>query len=163
MPSFDAGWDFVAQLNIRWPFQHPPPPLSSLALSLYPNSCPPSFSPCCWCHKKISQTDSLEQMVLCALQAFSCALLAIHVHFFPLKSYTSKLDGGFVRETSDEFLKSIVAWAVSHLSAMNGEHAGGSFHIWLLALDTPTPSRCRNPNSCQIRLSPLTLSSLKMC
>lgn len=21
MPSFDAGWDFVAQLNIRWPFQ----------------------------------------------------------------------------------------------------------------------------------------------
>lgn len=30
MPSFDAGWDFVAQLNISWPFQlrYPLPPPS---------------------------------------------------------------------------------------------------------------------------------------
>lgn len=36
MPGFDAGWDFVAQLNISWPFQlrtHPlPPPLSLILL-----------------------------------------------------------------------------------------------------------------------------------
>lgn len=43
----------------------PPSPHPLLAtLSLYPNSCPPSFSSCYWCHRKISLTDSLQQMVL---------------------------------------------------------------------------------------------------
>lgn len=56
---------------------------------------------------------------------FACALLAIHVHFFPPKKLNKHVRWGLCPwETSDEFLTSIVAWAVSHLSAMNGEHAG---------------------------------------
>lgn len=72
MPSFDAGWDFVAQLNISWPFQLPNPfSLSPLAtLSLFTNSCLPSFSPCYWCQRRISLTDSLQQMVLQGPVAF---------------------------------------------------------------------------------------------
>lgn len=38
MPSFDAGWDFVAQLDISWPFQlpNPPPHLPPHPLWLHP-------------------------------------------------------------------------------------------------------------------------------
>lgn len=102
----------------------PPTPLSPLALSLYPNSCPPSFSPCCWCHKKISQTDSLRQMVLQALQAFCMCTPFMYIFFPPKKLYKQVRWGLCPWETSDEILTSIVAWAVSHLAAMNGEYAG---------------------------------------
>lgn len=117
MPSFDAGRDFVAQLNISWPFQLSSPPFSpfspfspfpsslSALLSLYTNSCAPSFPPFYWCHREISLTDSLQQMVpqcpsgilhtgfnnLFFTHAWmACAPRAIHADFFFLWSYTNK-------------------------------------------------------------------------
>lgn len=98
---------FVAQLSISWPFQLANPlPSSPLAtLTLFTNSCLPSFCPCYWCQRKISLTDSLQQMVLRASVAFYRqdstiysvfmhewrAAGAIHADF--LFSYTNRWDG----------------------------------------------------------------------
>lgn len=113
MPSFDAGWDFVAQLNISWPFQLPNPFSSSplATLSLFTNSCLPSFSPCYWCQRRISLTDSLQQMVLQGPVAFyrpdstiySLLMYEWHVQHWPfmmilffLITYTNRWDGGLL-------------------------------------------------------------------
>lgn len=103
MPSFDAGWDFVAQLNISWPFQLPPPPL-------YPPWLHSVYIPTVVRPHSCHGTDATERFhwqiafsrwffkpqwhfnyrIQRFVHAVACALLTIHVHFFFLKSYTNR-------------------------------------------------------------------------
>lgn len=91
IPSFDAGWDFVAQYNIRWPFQLAAPsssfPVAESSLS--PNELLPTLiPPCHWCHWYTSRRN---------VRVFNLVLLLENFNHFQKKEKKKKKSPNWTR------------------------------------------------------------------